>query len=155
MKKEVASWFGQSITDKVVTGALACVAPAAGWASQVVSSSIVHQMLSMLAVVGFCALILLFYINRRMSLMNARLERSDDLHAVMGYIIRHRIQEQPRTPLNRSVSFPNHEDRQAYVLKTIQAHRAELREAISADHPALSMKDIDSLLEVFYGTEQN
>ncbi|MBK9274361.1 MAG: hypothetical protein IPM49_07455 [Flavobacteriales bacterium] len=153
MKNELRSWFGQSIADKFVLGALAVYSPLAGWVSTTVPTALLQQVLLFTAIAGFLGLLLLFYLNRRLARLDARQHRSENLHAVVGFVVRHRLQENPRTPLDRHVLFPDLKARERAVLETIEAHRREVRTSISDGNPELSLKEIDDLLDVFYGPQ--
>lgn len=152
MKAELRSWIGQSVVDKLITGGLLLGSPLAGWMARAVDSEGASQVLLIVSVVGAFALALMLYMNRRLAGMRASIDRHEDLFAVAGYIVQHRINEQPRTGLDRRVQFSDPKDREAAVLATIESHRNELLHLIREANPAMSTEHIADLLDVYYGS---
>ncbi len=152
MKAELRSWVGQSLVDKLITACLLIGSPLAGWLANTASSARVHQILLGVSIACAIGLALMLYMNRRLTRLQDWAQRHDDLFAVAGYIIQHRINEQPRTGLEHRVQFSDPKDREAAVLATIEAHRNEVRHLIREANPALTTKQINDLLDVYYGS---
>ncbi|MBX2983372.1 MAG: hypothetical protein KF843_11915 [Flavobacteriales bacterium] len=150
MKKELRSWFGQSIVEKLVTGGVAMLGLVATTMSTQVTSEVLQHAFMIAAIAGGCTLIVLIYLNRRLAKIDAEHQRYDNLFAVVGYIIRHRIHEHPRTDLDRHVQIFDTKKRERAVSDTIDAHCEELRKWINEEHPEVSVKEIEDLLCVFY-----
>lgn len=154
MKGEIRTWFGQSLADKLVTGALGIVIPMAGWLSTKVTSAMVQQLLIYITISGFLALLLLLHLNRRLARMQTIHQRNENLIHIVGYIVRHQIIESPRSTLNRRVLFADPNYLEHAVADTMQAHRHELTQRILKEHPGFSPLQISELLDVFYPSSE-
>jgi hypothetical protein len=150
-KAKWRSWLGQSITDKMVTGGIALVSVLAVSISRAVSSEGLEYLLLFASIAGAFVLVVVLYLNRRLAKIEAQQQHSENLHAVNGFIVRHRIHEAPRTVLDRHVQFADPADRERAVESTLNAHRTEILDLIREANPELSTKAIEELLEVFYG----
>ncbi len=146
------SWLGQSLVDKVVTGGIALLSVLAGSVSRSVSSEKIESILLFASVAAAFALVVVLYLNQRLAKLESQLQLSENLHAVNGFIVRHRIHESPRTVLDRHVHFNNPMDRERAVQATLNGHRNEVLDLIRVENPELSTKAINELLDVFFGS---
>jgi len=154
MKSEWRNWLGQSMADKLVTGAIALVSAATISISQAVGSRLLQEMLLYTGIAGLLVLVLMLYLNQRLAKVEARLQESENLHVVSGFIVQHRIQESPRTPLDRKIRFHDPTEQQRAVNATVHDHRKEILELVRDANPEMSSQTINALLDVFYGLEQ-
>lgn len=154
MKQELRSWFGQSFADKLVIGAIALSSPLLGWFSNSVSSTVLREALLLASVVAVFSFILLIYFNQRMARMTIYLERNANLLTMLGYILRHQFNVKPRTSLERYIQYADTKDKEQAVVDTLEAHRIEILKMVLEANPDLTKSEVNSLLDVFYGTEQ-
>jgi len=151
--KRLLDWTGQSVVDKIVTLGLGVLATATGIVARKIEPGTLQQALIFLGVLSGLAFVAVLYVNHRSARLQAQLDHHLDLFQVMGFIVRHRINETPRTSLDRHIQFTNPADRVKAVEDTVKAHQQEVEEWISQANPDVPLTTIRRLLDVFYGQE--